>query len=89
MDFSKTLVNAIKAWVNKRISGLEDKVQHMQESVQSDWDQTDETAANFIVNKPDEIDAALLVSKTGLVELAVVDADNNIYIDESNNIFIL
>lgn len=59
------------------------------ESVQSDWDQTDETQPDFIKNKPDEMDALLLVSEMDLTEPALVDADNNVYLDESDNILIL
>lgn len=58
-------------------------------SVQSNWDQTDETAQDFIKNKPDEMDALLLVSEMSLAEPAMVDANNNVYLDESDNILIL
>ena len=55
------------------------------EQVQADWDQTDSTAKDYIKNKPDEMDALLLVSEMGFV-VPVVDADGNIYLDEEDNI---
>ena len=58
------------------------------EFVQSDWDQTDEEAADFIKNKPVEAtdDEALdMLAEMGVLE-AVIDADGAILTDENNNI---
>lgn len=56
--------------------------------VQPDWEQTDETAPDFIKNKPDEMDALALVSEMEFVA-PVVDEDNSVYLDDSNNILIV
>jgi hypothetical protein len=56
--------------------------------VQSDWNQTDETAPDYIKNKPNETDALLLVSEMGLI-VPAVDEANYIYLDDSDNILIL
>ena len=58
------------------------------ELVQSDWNQTDETALDFIKNKPDESDALALLAEVGFVE-PVADADGSIYTDENGNIYTL
>jgi hypothetical protein len=58
--------------------------------IQSDWNQKDETQANFIKNKPDiatddEI-IALFMEKDMFP--VVADADGSILADESNNILL-
>lgn len=58
------------------------------DSVQPDWDQTDETALNFIKNKPDEFDALALVSEMELV-VPVVDEANIVYTNENEEILII
>lgn len=58
------------------------------DSVQPDWDQTDETAPNFIKNKPDEFDALALVSEMELVA-PVVDEANIIYTNENEEVLIV
>lgn len=63
---------------------------------QPDWNQTDETALNFIKNKPDvilrseieEIDAIELVTESNLVSPAAAE-DGSIYIDENDAIYSL
>jgi hypothetical protein len=55
---------------------------------QSDWTQTDESAPDFIKNKPDEEDALALLVEVGFVEPAVA-ADGSIYTDENGNIYTL
>lgn len=54
--------------------------------VQPDWKQTDETAMDFIKNKPDEDDALEVVSEIGLVE-PVTFNDGSICTDENGAIF--
>ena len=56
--------------------------------VQPDWKQTDETAMDFIKNKPDEDDALEVVSEMGLVE-PVTFNDGSICTDENGAIFTL
>lgn len=57
-------------------------------SVQSDWNQTDETKPDFIKNKPNEKDALELVAEIGLV-VPIADDDGNVYTDENGNIYTL
>lgn len=66
---------------------LADKVDKS-DLVQSDWNQTDESAVDFIKNKPDESDALALLAEVGFVE-PVADADGSIYTDENGNIYTL
>lgn len=56
--------------------------------VQPDWNQNDETALDFIKNKPDEEDALALLAEMGFVE-PVVATDGSIYTDENGNIYTL
>ena len=56
--------------------------------VQSDWNQTDETAMDFIKNKPDEDDALEIASEMGLVE-PVTFNDGFVCTDENGAIFTL
>lgn len=63
---------------------------------QPDWNQNDETAPDFIKNKPDvvlrseieEIDAIELVTETGLVSPAAAE-DGSIYTDENGALYSL
>ena len=57
-------------------------------SVQPDWDQTDETAPDYVKNKPDENDALELVAEMDLA-LPTTDENGNIYTDENGNIYTL
>lgn len=52
----------------------------------SDWSQTDETAPDYIKNKPDKDDALELLVETGLIE-PIVDENGAIYTDENGNIY--
>ena len=60
------------------------------EQVQADWNQEDETASNYIKNKPEieESDAIELVAEIGLVSPAAAD-DGAIYTDENGDVYIL
>lgn len=58
-------------------------------AVQSDWLQIDETAMDFIKNKPSEMDALKLAVELELVNPAIIDEENHIYFDELNNMLIL
>lgn len=55
---------------------------------QSDWEQTDETAPDFIKNKPDEDDALELIAEMGVVE-PIAAADGSIYTDKNGVIYAL
>lgn len=57
-------------------------------ALQSDWEQTDEKAIDFIKNKPDEMDALELVTEMNLVE-PVADKDGSIFTDENGAIYTL
>lgn len=56
--------------------------------IQSDWKQTDETAVDFIKNKPSKNDALELVSEMGFVA-PVADAQDNLFIDADGNVYSL
>jgi hypothetical protein len=49
----------------------------------------DETAMDFIKNKPSEMDALKLAVELELVNPAIIDEENRIYFDELNNMLIL
>lgn len=70
------------------INAIDETKADRSELVQSDWNQTDETALDFIKNKPDESDALALLAEVGFVE-PVADADGSIYTDENGNIYTL
>ena len=53
-----------------------------------DWEQTDETAPDFIKNKPDEDDALELIAEMGVVE-PVAASDGSIYTDKNGVIYAL
>ena len=56
--------------------------------VQADWKQTDETAMDFIKNKPDEDDALTIVAEMGLVE-PVAAADGSVLTDSNGVLYTL
>ena len=56
--------------------------------IQSDWKQTDETAVDFIKNKPSKNDALDLVSEMGFV-VPVADAQDNLFVDADGNVYSL
>lgn len=57
-------------------------------ALQSDWNQTDEKAHDFIKNKPDEMDALEIVAEMGLVD-PVSAEDGSIYTDENGVLYTL
>lgn len=69
----------------EKLTGIEAGAQV---NIQSDWEQTDETAMDFIKNKPDEEDALKLVTEIGFIEPATA-SDGSIYTDENGAIFSL
>jgi hypothetical protein len=73
---------AAQEYIDSIIGSISDNL------LQSDWDQTDETAIDFIKNKPDEEDALLLVAELGFVE-PIADADGNVLTDENGAIYTL
>ena len=56
--------------------------------VQVDWNQNDETAKDYIKNKPNEQDALELVAELGLVSPVASD-DGSIYTDENGALYSL
>lgn len=58
------------------------------EESKADWSQNDETAADYIKNKPDESDALELVMEMGLVSPTVAE-DGSIYTDENGALYSL
>lgn len=54
----------------------------------ADWSQTDETAPDYIKNKPDEDDALELVAEMGLVS-PLAASDGSIYTDENGVVYTL
>ena len=56
--------------------------------MQSDWSQTDETKMDFIKNKPNENDALALLVEMGLITPAVA-ADGTIFVDNEGAIYTL
>lgn len=54
---------------------------------QANWDQTDETAIDFIKNKPDEDDAKILIIETGLID-PVTTASGEILTDKNGTVII-
>lgn len=79
-------INAVSALVGDT-SVSEQISTAIQESV-ADWSQTDETAANYIKNKPNETDALELVAEMGLVT-PVAASDGSIYTDENGDVYTL
>lgn len=57
-------------------------------TTQPDWSQSDETAKDYIKNKPTDEDAFLLAVELGLIE-PVVGEDSSIYTDENGLIYLL
>jgi hypothetical protein len=70
------------------ISAIDETKADKSELVQSDWNQNDPNALDYIKNKPDEEDALALLVEVGFVEPAVA-ADGSIYIDENGKIYTL
>ena len=56
--------------------------------VQSDWEQTDETAIDFIKNKPDKDDALRILLELGFIVL-LADADGAAFTDENGILYTL
>ena len=56
------------------------------EFVQSDWNQTDETAMDFIKNKPDEEDALAILSEMNFVN-PVMASDGSVFTDNNGALY--
>jgi hypothetical protein len=56
--------------------------------IQSDWEQTNETAIDFIKNKPDVEDAIILAAELGFIDPLIAE-DGAIYTDGNNTIYTL
>lgn len=56
--------------------------------IQSDWTQTDKTAADFIKNKPTDADALLIAIETELVE-PIATMSGEILTDRNNTVIVL
>lgn len=57
-------------------------------AIQSDWKQTDETAKDFIKNKPNEEDALALLIEMGFVS-PIAAADGSVYVDSNGALYSL
>lgn len=79
MNFTKTIINAIKSWVNSKLN-----------ESKADWSQTDTSQLNYIKNKPeiatdeDVIDLMLDMDLMPVVQ----DVDGTILIDSDNAIIL-
>lgn len=56
--------------------------------VQADWDQTDETAKDYIKNKPDEEDALAVLMETGFIT-PVANTDGSVFTDGNGALYSL
>jgi len=56
--------------------------------VQADWKQTDETAMDFIKNKPNEDDALALLAETGIID-PITAADGSVFTDSDGALYSL
>lgn len=56
--------------------------------VQADWKQTDETAMDFIKNKPNEDDALALLAETGIID-PITAADGSVFTDSNGALYSL
>ena len=68
------------------INAIDENKANKTDIKQSDWEQTDEEAIDFIKNKPDENDALSLLTELDFVT-AATNEDGAIFIDEGNSIY--
>ena len=83
-------------WISNDTLGTADLLQRMTTAeekiveldVQADWNQADETAKDFIKNKPNENDALALLAETGFIDPATA-ADGSVFTDSKGTIYSL
>lgn len=83
-------------WISNDTLGTADLLQRMTTAeekivaldVQADWTQTDETAKDFIKNKPNENDALALLAETGFID-PVAAADGSVFTDSNGVLYTL
>ena len=74
------------SWDTETVHTIDPK--YLPDNIQSDWNQTDENALDFIKNKPGENEAFTIAIDMGLVS-PVAAEDDSIYTDENGNIYCL
>lgn len=73
----------------ERVEKAEEEIEALKPlDVQPDWDQTDETAMDFIKNKPDEEDALAVLAEIGFIE-PVASADGSVFTDSNGALYSL
>lgn len=83
-------------WISNDTLGTADLLQRMTTAeekivaldVQADWNQTDESAKDFIKNKPNENDALALLAETGFID-PVSAADGSVFTDSNGVLYTL
>lgn len=68
--------------------GAEERIAEALAASQADWDQTDETAIDFIKNKPNEEDAMELMYEMNVIDPAAA-IDGSLYTDKNGVIYTL
>lgn len=76
-------VGEVKSYTNVKANELQ-----VQLNAKSDWNQNDETAVDYIKNKPDEDDAIQLAIETELIS-PIATASGEILTDKNNIAFTL
>lgn len=73
----------------ERVEKAEEEIEALKPlDVQPDWDQTDETAMDFIKNKPDEEDALAVLMEVGFIE-PVASSDGSVFTDSNGALYSL
>lgn len=83
-DPTLNLHAATKRYVDNAVKNV-----NIPEQVNADWNQTDETAVDFIKNKPTELDALALAVEVGFIDEPAIADDGSIYTDENGAIYML
>lgn len=88
IESADTLVPTHKMLDSKFIGEDIARVSDIPTLVQPNWEQNDETAADYVKNKPDENDAMLIAIETGLID-PITTASGHILTDNSGSVFVL
>ena len=83
-------------WISNDTLGTADLLQRMTTAeekivaldIQADWNQTDESAKDFIKNKPNENDALALLAETGFID-PVTAVDGSVFTDSNGVLYTL
>lgn len=90
LEFIKTIVNALKMYIDEKVSDLNQFINDKLISSRADWNQNDETAADYVKNRPFYSEEVILCEKMVSLEdevLPVVTYElGKNYIVEVNNI---